>query len=219
MSIYATDSNGNVKKVIQIFHNDGTSIKEIKEMYTNYNGTIQKVFSKNNRQYNNVNYIVKIYGQEDIDITNNKHSLSNICSANEGEGNCNVVIESDFIIKNNDIITIQSKFNMDVEENGTGSSKVKIKLFIGDYTYNSDGDIINDNITEEKIIIENEGNLINGNNVTLSSNNVTVSNINDINDKKLKIFISIEDPADRSANYSNLVDLTIIINDQIIFEY
>lgn len=214
MSIYATDSNGNVKKVIQIFHNDGTSIKEIKEMYTNYNGTIQKVFSKNNRQYNNVNYIVKIYGQEDVDITNNKHLLSNICLANSDEGNCNVVIESDFIIKNNDIITIQAKFNMDVEENGTGVSDVKIKLFIGDYTYNSN----RDDITEEKIIIESNGTLIDGNTVTLSDN-VTVSNINDINDKKLKIFISIEDPADRSANYSNLVDLTIIINDQIIFEY
>ena len=214
MSIYATDSNGNVKKVIQIFHNDGTSIKEIKEMYTNYNGTIQKVFSKNNRQYNNVNYIVKIYGQEDVDITNNKHLLSNICLANSDEGNCNVVIESDFIIKNNDIITIQAKFNMDVEENGTGVSDVKIKLFIGDYTYNSN----RDDITEEKIIIESNGTLIDGNTVTLSDN-VTVSNINDINDKKLKIFISIEDPADKSANYSKLVDLTIIINDQIIFEY
>ena len=214
MPIYARDSNGNIKKVVQIFHNDGTSIKEIKEMYTNYNGTIQKVFSKNNRQYNNVNYIVKIYGQEDVDITNNKHLLSNICLANSDEGNCNVVIESDFIIKNNDIITIQAKFNMDVEENGTGVSNVKIKLFIGDYTYNSN----RDDITEEKIIIESNGTLIDGNTVTLSDN-VTVSNINDINDKKLKIFISIEDPADRSANYSNLVDLTIIINDQIIFEY
>lgn len=214
MSIYATDSNGNVKKVIQIFHNDGTSIKEIKEMYTNYNGTIQKVFSKNNRQYNNVNYIVKIHGQEDVDITNNKHLLSNICLANSDEGNCNVVIESDFIIKNNDIITIQANFNMDVEENGTGVSDVKIKLFIGDYTYNSN----RDDITEEKIIIESNGTLIDGNTITLS-NNVKVSDIDNINDKKLKIFISIEDPADKSANYSKLVDLTIIINDQIIFEY
>ena len=98
MPIYARDSNGNIKKVVQIFHNDGTSIKEIKEMYTNYDGTIQKVFSKDNRQYNNVNYIVKIYGQEDVDITDNKYSLANICSANSGQGNCNVVIESDFIV-------------------------------------------------------------------------------------------------------------------------
>ena len=69
-------------------------------MYTNYDGTIQKVFSKYNRQYDNVNYIVKVSGEEDIDITNNINLLGNICSVNNDESNRNVIIESDFIIKN-----------------------------------------------------------------------------------------------------------------------
>ena len=213
MSIYATDSNGNVKKVIQIFHNDGTSIKEIKEMYTNYNGTIQKVFSKNNRQYNNVNYIVKVSGEEDIDITNNINLLGNICSVNNDEGNRNVIIESDFIIKNNDSIYVSTNFQM----SGPGASKVKIKLFMGDYTYNTGKDDINVT-TEGKIICEDDYALSTTYPQKSLSNNVKVSDIGNINDKKLKIYIFIEDPGDTGSN-SRLTSLTIIINDQIIFEY
>ena len=213
MSIYATDSNGNIKKVMQIFHNDGTSIKEIKEMYTNYNGTIQKVFSKNNRQYNNVNYIVKVSGEEDIDITNNINLLGNICLANNNKGNRTVIIESDFIIKNNDSIYVSTNFQM----SGPGASKVKIKLFMGDYTYNTGKDDINVT-TEGKIICENDNTLSSTYPQKSLSNNVKVSDIGNINDKKLKIYIFIEDPGDTGSN-SRLTSLTIIINDQIRFEY